>query len=478
MKESVKRVKKWVGMALALVWLINGFAMPGYCLRQQGFDQATTPPAANSSWTFTGSLNATRYSHTATLLASGKVLVAGGGGWLCNGTFPTSYSCITTVNSSAELYDPNTETWSYTGRMSRRASHSATSLVNGQVLVAGGVNWGDGGTGGYELVNSAELYDPSTGKWRPTGSLNKIRGSNSATLLANGKVLAVGYSDIRADHVDRDAELYDPLTGTWETTGSPGIIGSMILLPNGKVLNVSGSFAELYDPNTGAWRSTGKLNILGSTGTVTLLGNGKVLVTGRTSKDNSACGAELYDPDTQIWSITGSPDAGYGTATLLSDGRVLAAGGYDSDYDTITRAQLYDPDTGTWSSTSHLNIARVVHTATLLADGRVLATGGIDGDFDIGTIFHSSAELYGPIAIPKITGASVSGKNLFVRGEDFKPGAIILLNGEEQKTRNDDQIPKTTLIGKKAGKKIKPGDRLQVRNPNGSFSEEFTFTGS
>ena len=69
-------------------------------------------------------------------------------------------------------------------------------------------------------------------------------------------------------------------------------------------------------------------------------------------------------------------------------------------------------------------------------------------------------------------------KKLFLFGENFDPGAVILINGEEQKTRNDDQNPETTLIGKKAGKKIKPGDRLQVRNPDGPLSEEFIFTGS
>ena len=74
--------------------------------------------------------------------------------------------------------------------------------------------------------------------------------------------------------------------------------------------------------------------------------------------------------------------------------------------------------------------------------------------------------------------ASVAGKKLIVVGENFTPDSVITINGEEQKTRNDDQNPGTTLIGKKAGKKIKPGDRLQVRNPDGPLSEEFIFTGS
>ena len=105
-------------------------------------------------------------------------------------------------------------------------------------------------------------------------------------------------------------------------------------------------------------------------------------------------------------------------------------------------------------------------------------TGGFDGDGDIGTIYRASAELYGLIPIIKITSASVSGKKLFLSGENFLVGAVILLNSEEEKTRNDDQNPSTMLIGKKAGKKIKADDRVQVRNPDGSISAEFIFTGS
>ena len=74
--------------------------------------------------------------------------------------------------------------------------------------------------------------------------------------------------------------------------------------------------------------------------------------------------------------------------------------------------------------------------------------------------------------------ASVSGKKLFITGENFHAGAVILLNGEEQKTKQPAENPQTSLIGKNAGKKIKAGDHIQVRNPDGSISAEFTFTGS
>src|SRR5690349_12485635 len=99
-------------------------------------------------FTYTGSLGTPRYRHAATLLADGKVLVAGG-----------AYDIFNADLSTAELYNPATGTWSPTGSLAReRESHTATLLPNGKVLVAGGVV-----RGGYTItLASAELYDPAT----------------------------------------------------------------------------------------------------------------------------------------------------------------------------------------------------------------------------------------------------------------------------------------------------------------------------
>ncbi len=422
-------------------------------------------PEIAPRWSFTGSLNTNRYEHTATLLPNGKVLVVGGGGFPCVGNF-----CYSTVNGSAEVYDPLTGFWSYTGDLNRRTGHSATLLQNGQVLVVGGSNYGYD-IGKFSYVNTAEAYDPTTGKWRRAGDFNSTYTGHSATLLQGGKVLVVG---AQPETRICEAQLYDPISERWNSTSAPANAGRLTLLANGKVLVVSGNSAELYDPSLGTWSSTRNLNAIRLAATVTLLRSGKVLATG--TGENDIAKAELFDPETETWNSTGNPLAVRGTATVLADGRVLLAGGYDPRR-SVTGEEIYDPDTGVWSFTSHLITARSGHTATLLPDGKVLVTGGVDGDFDEGTIFHSSAELYGPIAIARIVSASVSGKHLIIVGENFDPGAKILLNGDEQPTRTDSQNPKTTLIGKKVGKKIKPGDKLQVRNPNGSVSAEFSFTG-
>jgi Galactose oxidase, central domain/Kelch motif len=191
------------------------------------------------TWAATGSLSTARFQHTATLLPSGKVLVAGGSG-------PLSLS-------SAELYDPVAGSWSSTGSLSTaRYQHTATLLPNGKVLVAGGL-------GGSDVLSSAELYDPALGTWSTTGSLNTARRSHTATLLPSGKVLVVG--GFGGSAVLSSAELYDPGLGTWSTTGSLNtarVDHTARLLPSGKVLVAGGvntgialSSAELYDQGLG-----------------------------------------------------------------------------------------------------------------------------------------------------------------------------------------------------------------------------------
>jgi len=159
-------------------------------------DTAELYDPATGTWSITGDLNESRVLHTATLLPSGKVLVAGGYNWP-----PTSLN-------SAELYDPAAGTWSNTGNLiAARDSHTATLLPNGKVLVAGGDDWNRGFPS--TSLNSAELYDPPTGAWNNTARLNTSRFSHTATLLQNGKVLVAGGSDNTSGTLN-SAELYDP----------------------------------------------------------------------------------------------------------------------------------------------------------------------------------------------------------------------------------------------------------------------------
>ena len=457
-----------VGLIMALIILISA-ATPA-----TGPIRPVSAQADASSWSYTGSLNEPRYRHTATLLPDGTVLVAGG-------------SNATGVLASAELYDPNTGKWNASARLNvPRAGHTATKLKDGKVLIVGGF--------GGSVLNGAELYDPDTRTWSATGSLNEQRFGHTATLLENGKVLVAGgsaftYGD-NGDVPAGTAELYDPESGTWSFTGNfSSEDSSTTLLQNGKVLVLTwGGWSQLYDPDTrtlssgGYLGGNGPLRNIGFRHTATLLPDGKVLIVGGSIVGGETSSAHLYDPDTGSLSSTGNLNRARSshTATLLPDGKVLVAGGDGlrvfggiTRRDSLDTSELYDPDTGKWSFTSNLNTPRDQHTVSLLHDGRALLVGGGLSSAELGYNFAAVA-----FPRPAITIASVKGKKLFITGENFHAGAVILINIEEQGTRNDDENPKTRLIGKKAGKNIKPGDRVQVRNPDGTISEEFTFAGS
>jgi hypothetical protein len=384
-----------------MTWALTGL-MCGVTLISSRLTYAQT---VGGTWAVTGRLNMSRTGHTATLLPNGKVLVAGG----VNNNLGSGRIIYTTMNS-AELYDPVTGAWNYTGNlMQRRELHTATLLQNGQVLVAGGFDY-ETAYNPTTVLNSAELFDPATGQWRLTGSLNTITGRPRAALLADGTVLAVGRSDQGAPKPVYSAELYDPATGTWSSINAPLTLGSQLgltRLANGKVLCLGGDYtsvmsAELYDPATRTWSRTGFLNEIQIMHTASLLPNGRVLVTGWTGDSPSAeLGAELYDPYMGTWQVTAKPSI-LGTATLLSDGRVLLTGNYDAYVSPTPGSgeEIYDPASGTWSQTGQHSPPRSSFTATLLSDGRVLTAGGSDYGYDYGEVIFNNAEVYTPAAGP------------------------------------------------------------------------------
>jgi N-acetylneuraminic acid mutarotase len=341
-----------------------------------------------------------RAEHTATLLADGKVLVAGG----------VADNREEEALASAELYDPNTGTWSATGSMTRpRAQHTATLLADGRVLVAGGICDGRYTTGcppdedPTGAIAAAEIYDPGTGQWTATGDMTTQRFYHTATLLDDGKVLVAG-TEHAPDSILASSELFDPAKGKWTATGNLITARTQqmaALLRDGRVL-IAGGFgpvsptahgeltsAELYNPRSGKWTATGKMAGARGSDPLIVLADGRVLKTGADeAADPAAC--ELYDPSTGTWSPTGSMLAARGqlTSTLLSDGKVLVAAGFSVP---VASAELYDPATGIWSDAGSFGQSTFEHAATLLRNGKVLVTGGL-----LESAAASSAELYDP----------------------------------------------------------------------------------
>jgi hypothetical protein len=283
-------------------------------------------------------------------------------------------------------------TFSPTGSMTMpRNFHTATLLLDGRVLIAGG-NYGSiaGGNNASTSTNSAELFDPSTGAFSPTGPMNWGRAMHTATLLADGKVLiaGVGTFGFGNNAPPNSAELYDPSTGTFTAIGDMAAAHPFAtLLNNGKVLMSGGApssaNAELYDPATGAFTATGDYVAPAALLTATLLADGRVLLTGckpNCDSDTYANIAQLYDPATDTFSLTGSTADAMAiyeqTETSLPNGKVLFAGGVNDSGYPYRSAKLYDPSSGAFSGTGDMTKARESHTATLLPDGTVLITGG------------------------------------------------------------------------------------------------------
>jgi hypothetical protein len=357
----------------------------------QSAEPTTEPSHGPTGFSPTGSMTIARQNETATRLQDGRVLIAGG----------ESADAMTLI-ASAELYDPATGKFSATGSMATsRDFTTATLLADGRVLIAGGFD-------GSKSLASAELYDPTTGKFSPTGSMAVARFAHTSTLLPDGRVLIAGGDD-KSDLAS--AEIYDPKTGKFSPTGSMSqarYSHTATLLQNGVVLIAGGdddsgaslvtlASAELYDPATGKFNPTGSMQTAREYHTATLLSDGRALITGGYvvhpgSDDATLASAELYDPATGKFSATASikNERRQHTATLLSDGRVLIAGGEDESETALASTELYDPEAGKFSPAGSLAQARFYHTATRLSDGRVLIAGGDD---ESGL---ASAELYQP----------------------------------------------------------------------------------
>jgi hypothetical protein len=349
------------------------------------FKQDSAPQVFNiqifaNGFVATGSMATARVAATATLLNTGKVLVAGG-------TDPSGKAL-----ASAELFDPATGSFSATGSMATaRDNFAAALLPSGKVLVTGGLD-----SSGNPLA-SAEVYDPAAKTFSATtGVMTIARASHTATLLNTGKVLIAGWGNAIA-------ELFDPSMGTFTQTGNmleARTSHIATLLNDGRVLIAGGigasqqmlAEAELYDPSSGSFSQTlGKLATARDWHAATLLKDGTVLLTGGLDNTGKAIAtAELFTLSTQSFTATKgnmeTPRA-FQTATRLTDGSVLVSGGSDGTA-TIASAEVYDPTAGTFSPTGSMVSTRQSHTATLLIDGAVLVTGGTNG-----TVL-ATAELY------------------------------------------------------------------------------------
>jgi cytochrome c553 len=365
-------------------------------------------------------LSMPRFIHKAAELPDGRALLTGGA------------FALWQVTNTTDIFDPTDNSISPAAPMSvKRWSHTATTLQDGRVLVAGGrTGLSDAFPPTHplfgEILDSAEIYDPATDSWSPTGFLNIARRSQTQTLMPDGSVLLCGGGDSASSSGQmplQSCESYDPGTGLFTIVGNmtvPRSAHSVTLLDDGTVLIVGGSIglgttapsnlAEIYDPSDDSFTAVGPANFPHLAQVGAKLRDGRVLLAG--SYYFPGVGiitneSEIYDPVSQTFTIADPMfkqriDIG---GQLLLDGTVLIAGGVATNMPGAifhSSSEVYDPATGQWGLSGIMTDGRDEFSGIVLTDGRVIVTGGFT--LDPGARLLESVEIYSPGLTQQVAG--------------------------------------------------------------------------
>jgi hypothetical protein len=314
------------------------------------------PVTIDPAWTTTASMATARAWHTATLLADGRLLVAGG---------------ADKGNASAELFDPATSTWATVGPMKReRASHTAALLPDGRAIVVGG--------GTVET----ELFDPVTGTFSSGPPMHSARSGHSMVETPTGALIVVGGTGMFPGEEWGWERMSATLTG-WSVGNAvsiPGYGSVSTLLADGRVLVAGGDtyfHVAVLATSTNTAMSV-PLPLEPRDGVAAAaLADGSVLLIG----GGDSPGVDRCVPSTSGGPGTLSPAApllvgrSFHRAATGADGSVLVVGGRVGN-DLLASVERFDPATGAWASVGALQAARVGHTLSVLQDGSLIVTGG------------------------------------------------------------------------------------------------------
>ena len=323
----------------------------------------------------------------------------------------------------------------------RRTGHTATELLDGRVLVVGGSITGS--TSAVSPTNTTELYTVSSNTWSPRPSLGTARMDHTATLLKDGRVLVVGGRGPSGGALS-SAEIYDPTANAW-TPASPLPIGARsshaaVLLPSGGVLVAGGGSSDgdglntsaRYYPDIDAWTSEGNLKVKRNGLTLTLLSNGCVLAIGGYNASGAETTAELYFPTLpEGWQLIAEQMAvgrnGH-ASTRLPSGSVLVTGSLEGSPGTVLPAvDLFEPGSDGWIPQAGMKEARFAHTATALPSGEVLVTGGFSTPY---AKPRASGELFRRSGVWELI-APMSSTRAYHTATWLKSGSVLIIGGTD-----------------------------------------------
>jgi hypothetical protein len=339
----------------------------------------------------TGGLVTARSAPGGGVLSNGKVLVAGG------------WNTTTKTLKSAELYDPASGTFTATGSMGGEHLWSGWAspwpvLASGKALVAGGLD----ATGA--LLASAELYDPATGMFSPTGPLGTAVVAFNAVKLQDGSALFLGGYDavtvappapsFQYTGGTNQVQRYDPTSGMFAAAGTLAearLFGCNLVLPSGKLMAIGGwqgvptaaeSNIEQYDPVMNTWSTVGVLNGVTCSASAFNLPGGAVLLDSSNLLDPVGL---TTTPTTNALAISSA------SFVQLANGDVLAFGGQKNSVPVVD-AEVYRNATGLWTAVGSMHEVRQGSRGFLMASGDVLIVGGASAT----NVTLATAEIYHP----------------------------------------------------------------------------------
>lgn len=299
-------------------------------------------------------------------LQDGRVLVLGGEA-VTDG-FPVA---------TTQLFEPATGTWRYGPSMTvGRIGATATTLPNGEVLVAGGLG------PKLEALSSTELFDPADMTWRPATPLPQTRFSQSATLLPDGQVLLVG--GIVDGAISPSALFFEPGSGRWlqaPPTHYAHAQQTALVLTGGRVLMAGGyGKPETYDPARRQWQSILTTSFRAHPVVIELRDGAVLVASGVGAGAHDLRSARVYSPTSGAWLQAGSLHTArnQATAAVLPNGTVLVAGGEQVTVHVLRSAEIFDPAGRTWSETAPMRVPRDAAVALPLRDGAVMVCGGMN----------------------------------------------------------------------------------------------------
>jgi len=415
-------MKKKGIIASTAALLIVCYVTPGYsntdaghCKNPEACYKCHTPDSLEGvdlgcergAWTPTGPMIDGRMQPGQTVLKDGRVLLVGG-----------AAGPDLKILNTAEIFDPATRRFTEvpaTMSEARRSIYTIVTMHDGRVLIPGGRNFDNPNTPGAKVHASAEIFDPETNTFTLTGSMNVARNMFFAVLLDDGRVLIAGGGDNSgsAGSMAFDtAEIYDPATGTFKLLESkmsvPRQYHNIVKLLDGTVLLVGGSRGpglkngntkvDRFDPVTETFTYVGDTHAqIGCNACASVLGDGRVILSGSyddtVSPAVTSNDADIYDPDTNSFTkITGPA---HGQTDILSvrllDGNVMSPIGLNSKSQVSTATFLFRPDTNDFVFADSLTFQRTPAYPLLLNDGRVIILGG----YTIGK-YATIAEIFTP----------------------------------------------------------------------------------